>query len=400
MFKVLHLNTYSWGGAAKASIRLHESLLKNGVQSKILFLEQSDYNIPESYCFRAYLAGQKIFKKIYQKGKEKYIIYQQFQKLKSINGDPNHFKFSYSPYTVELHPLFLWADIIHLHWVSNFINPATFFQKVKQSIFWTFHDIQAISGGYHYESDVNQKLYKNLLIYNQAINNKSFANEKIHVICPSKWMLDNTKAKAVLKKAEFFHLPNGIDTAVFSPLNQQMSRKLLNLPTGKKIILFVAGDLFNPRKGFRYLLDAFSKLENGNHQLICVGNKYQNRLPKEVHYLGNIDDERLMRVVYAAADVTVIPSLEDNLPNTALESILCGTPLLANPVGGLVEIVNNQNGLLCNTQDVEDFSNKLKTVLKTEFDQVLIYQNAEKYYSGLRQVQQLIPLYEKSLTDA
>jgi len=73
--------------------------------------------------------------------------------------------------------------------------------------------------------------------------------------------------------------------------------------------------------------------------------------------------------------------------------------LLANRVGGLIEIVNDQNGLLCNTQDVEDFSNKLNTVLETEFDRILIYQNAKQHYSDLHQVQQLIPLYEKSLMD-
>ncbi|MEN0047263.1 MAG: glycosyltransferase [Bacteroidota bacterium] len=399
MLKVLHLNTYSWGGAAKASIRLHKALLKSGVQSKILFLEQDDYNIPKSVCFKDYLASQKLFKKLLQKVKKRYKVYQQSNRLKAIDGNPNLFKFSYSPYRVETHPLFQWADIIHLHWVSDFINPLTFLRELKQPLFWTFHDLQAISGGYHYKSSIDLEQYNSLLKQNQAINKLAFTDKKIYAICPSEWMLEEVRNRKVISRIELFHLLNGIDPTIFSPISKEVARDVLNLSMRKKIILFIAGNLFDQRKGLFYLLEAFSALKNKNSQLVVVGNKYEHELPEAVHYLGNIRDERLMRLVYAAADVTVVPSLADNLPNTALESILCGTPLLANRIGGLTEILNHKNGLLCDVQKINEFSKKLEAMLEKKFDPTSIHQDAKALYSDSIQVKRLLPLYKKSLTD-
>ncbi|MEM8523653.1 MAG: glycosyltransferase [Bacteroidota bacterium] len=397
MLKILHINTFSWGGAAKAGIRLHEALLRYGVSSKILFLEQNDYNIPESYDFKGHLSKQNITKKLRQKLKEKYVTHRQLQKLKSIGGDPNLFKFSQTPYRVLDHPLFQWADIVHLHWVSDLINPITFFQNIQQPVFWTFHDLQAVSGGYHYNCGIDKEQYSKLIARNQFINKKSIAKQRIHVICPSQWMLKSVENSELLENAQCFHLPYGVDTDIFSPLSQETARTILGLAVESKIALFAAGNLFDPRKGLIDLLAAFAQLKDENIQLAVVGNKYQKQLPENVHYLGNMKDERLMRVAYAAANITVLPSLADNLPNTALESLLCGTPILANRVGGLVEIVNEQNGSLCDTQNIDEFAQQLVAILNKGFNNHLILQAAVKKYGNASQIESIIPLYERVL---
>jgi glycosyltransferase involved in cell wall biosynthesis len=168
------------------------------------------------------------------------------------------------------------------------------------------------------------------------------------------------------------------------------------------VILFVADSITNNRKGFVFLKKAFEQLNNDNVILCAVGNKNSElESINNIVELGAIYDERLMSIVYSAADVFVIPSLMDNLPNTVLESIMCGTPVIGFPVGGIIDMIQHgENGLLTKEISATSLLESLKEFLKadsTVFNSKRIRENAVEKYNLKIQSEAYKKLYETIL---
>jgi glycosyltransferase involved in cell wall biosynthesis len=157
-----------------------------------------------------------------------------------------------------------------------------------------------------------------------------------------------------------------LDVAIFQPRNQHAAREVLGLPVTSKVILFVADQLDNNRKGSDFLLSALHMLDipdevclltvgKGNFQ---IGNKFPH------YHLGQINSDRILSIVYSAADIFVIPSRQDNLPNTALEALACGTPVIGFRAGGVSEVVRpGITGLLAERENVRDLRNCISKLL-------------------------------------
>jgi glycosyltransferase involved in cell wall biosynthesis len=243
----------------------------------------------------------------------------------------------------------------------------SFFEKVKKPIAWTLHDMNPFTGGCHYagscakfetdchvcpqlEGTINDEyayseLQKKLKAYSQLNKNK------IAIASPSIWLKDQSQKSKAFSGLSHYLVPYGIDSAIYKLKDKTAAKASLGLPADKKIILFVAYLVDNIRKGYSLLTEAI-QLVNKNEYAVCtVGAKTPDTMAFsdiEVHQLGYIDDENLLSTVYNAADMFVIPSLADNLPNTVLESLMCGTPVIAFPVGGIPDMVQHgENGLLC-----------------------------------------------------
>lgn len=400
---ILHINTFETGGAAKAVLRLHEGLMHHNANSNVLVLHA--YGDPKD-SVRSFLDSEKsLLQKI------KYSLFyrwDQFLKqrvLASKVADYEVFSFPDTIYDLSRHPLVQEADIIHLHWVGGFLDYRSFFKKVDKPIVWTLHDCNPFQGGFHYLRDYldHQSSFYKLDRQIRKCKKESLLHyDNLEVVNLSSWNYRISSGSGILGHFRHQIIPNGINLDVFKKIDKSAARRIFNLPQDKNIILFVADHIDNKRKGFAYLLEAIKGIDAEENLLVVVGN---GKLSAEIiptRFLNFIGDDRLLAAAYSAADVYVIPTLEDNLPNTVLEAMACETPVIGFDVGGLPDMVlPNKTGLLARPRDAQDLSQKIRYLLDDKEFRDLLGKNArsvaEKEYNIQIQTQKYIQLYEEVL---
>jgi glycosyltransferase involved in cell wall biosynthesis len=225
---------------------------------------------------------------------------------------------------------------------------------------------------------------------------------RLHIIAPSKWLKDLSQTSPLLKKFLHYHIPNGIDHDIFQPEEQTSARQKLNLPVGRKIFLFIADDLKTKRKGYNLLKTAFEKLASDDVVLCSVGRSGTGTIDNpNVIELGVVQTEKEMNLVYSAADLFIIPSLEDNLPNTVIEALLCGIPVAGFPIGGITDMITDGvNGYLASKVGIDELVLILRKYLngKHIFNKEKIRNNAILKYGIAVQVNAYKKLYVKVLS--
>lgn len=391
---VLHINTKDNGGAANACMRLHKGLLKNAISSKALVLMQNNANsIEESYPI--YTSKQKAL----LKGAQNKVFGNREYKIRRLPKEYEGFTFPHSSHAPELHSLVKWADVINLHWVANFLDYKRFFKKVKKPVVWTLHDMNPFSGGYHYIEKFPIDSYRRFIKKNEATKINATSRANLTIVCPSKWLLKESQESKVFNRFEHLNIPYGLNTNVFKPINKQFAREVFSLPADKKVLLFIAGSAVNKRKGYDYLLKALDKLDKQKHILAVVGNKSESlNTHDNVITFGKINDERLMAMAYSAADLFIIPSIEDNLPNTVMESICCGTPVVGFKIGGIPDMIKEgENGLLCEEISSDALAESIQSAMKMEFDKNWIRDDALLRFDESVQAKRYTELYKKLL---
>ncbi|WP_417854999.1 glycosyltransferase [Xanthomarina gelatinilytica] len=423
--KVLIVNTYDRGGAANACLRLHEGLLQEAIDSKVL-LRRKEKLILKTFEFQKTQSSKSKLQILKEKGllflrvmgilnKPKQSEEQQF--LRHREPGLELFSFPNTNLDITSSPLYQEADIINLHWVANFLDYESFFSKNSKPVVWTLHDMNPFTGGEHYQetflgmnasgnpnkrriSESEKRIFKkNLSVKVKAIQ----STPNISVVAPSEWLCMEAQNSKVFNSKPVYCIPYGINSEIFKPRDRNFSRAILNIPKDKKVILFVADSITNHRKGYAYLKQALNFLQDDDVVLCAVGSKKTAlESAKNIIELGAIYDERLMSMVYSAADVFVIPSLMDNLPNTVLESLMCGTPVIGFPVGGITDMVQDgDNGLLTKTITSTALLDSIQMFLESmdTFNRERIRENALKKYDLKVQADAYIKLFKTILKE-
>ncbi len=425
--KILIVNTYDKGGAANSCKRLHLGLLLEGITSNVL-LKFNQSNWTNSFSFKQPTKNISILDRVKNKGKRilkglrlyKKQVISENKELVFLKNRPKGlewYSLPYSKFDVTTSELYKEADIINLHWVANFVDYKSFFEKNIKPVVWTLHDMNPFSGGEHYaeefldidefgfpikrekSKDEMQFDNENIAIKLQALSNV----DNLTIVTPSEWLAEEARKSEVFKNRLVFCIPYGLDSNVFSPRGKNYSRDLLNIQKDKQVILFVADSIDKNRKGFIFLKKAFEQLANPNLVLCAIGEKNNNlEVIGNVLELGSIYDEKLMSVAYSAADVFVIPSLMDNLPNTVLESLMCGTPVIGFPVGGIPDMIQDGvNGFITKDISVDSLVETINKFLNNPscFNKNEIRGNAIKKYDQKVQSEKYIDLYTKILNE-
>src|SRR5205085_2749672 len=166
---------------------------------------------------------------------------------------------------------------------------------------------------------------------------------RLHIVAPSRWMLELVNTSPLLSKFSATLIPNGIDVEEFAPRDRRFAQEVLRLPEAAQVVMFVSDDLTNLRKGSSFLSEALAGMaQNRNLFLVSVG---RGKPPETGSipclHMGFVENNRCLSMIYSAADLFVIPSLQDNLPNTVLESMACGTPVVGFDVGGIQDLVQS-----------------------------------------------------------
>lgn len=380
MIKVVHINTYDGnGGAGKACLRLHHALNDHtSVDSKVLvFYAFGKHAMVYNYAAKWWRKLRSVFQ----------IFYERWMVKSSVKA--SHIPFSLQSMGVPLHRMQLLkeADIIHLHWINHgFLNPKYLqkLQKLNKPIVWTFHDSNAFTGGCHVRYDCFNFTHhcgQCPVLKHPAKNDSTkrladakqiaYENLPFEVITPSYWMQKSVKMSSLLSTRKTYVIPNAINEKVFKAYVKTDIK--LHLGISEDTFVILAGSAPSSKdahKGAPYLIEAlemWSQKGTFSHKkviLVFFGNAAKSALPQlpfPTQSLGMIHDEKILAQWYAAADVFVTPSIEDNLPNTVMESLACGTPVLAFETGGIPDMVTHKiNGYLAQYKDVSDLAQGLQ----------------------------------------
>ena len=420
------LNTYDLhGGAARAAWRLHAGLLEMGQHSRMLVLHQSSED-PDVQIVTPDRSEEAIISLTDWNRAAHVTIVQHRTTLSET-----YFTAPVPSYDMSLHPSVRASDVVHLHWVSGMLSPEGIhaLQSLNKPIVWTLHDQRAFTGGCHYsagcvgyqsECDACPQLNSSVShlprrILQGAVN--QIDPRKITVVCPSKWLADCAKQSAVFRGSRIEVIPYGLETELYIPRAQASARRSLGIPTDGFCFLFGAHSATERRKGTHVLLEATriarldpafqAALDNKRVFFLTYGCDSEKRdyqgIP--IFPLGYIDDAAKMAMAYSASDVYVCPTLEDNLPNTVLESLSCGRPVIGSNVGGVPDMVRDGiNGRLFPVGDSHALAKILTEVIRMP-DELVVWgvaarKGIEAEHRLNLQAARYLQLYEELLRDA
>jgi len=365
--KVVHITTWLHGGAGIAALRLHLELLNQGIDSHIISLANT--TAPQVRNHHPVLVRQtKLHEKIFNKfGIRLNSAYRNAHRLKQLKGEYEIVTFPDTDYRIENIEFIKNADVIHLHWIANFINYKTFFSKLKhKKIVWTLHDLNPIQGIFHYKNDefnnpsfggLNKLAYKQKMEAIQKIKNLTY-------VCLNNWMLDQLSSMINTSNCKAEVIPNIINEKDYfvDSKSAKNSRSSLNF-------LLIADNINNHRKGFDLALAALSKLRHKDKVAIFIVGRGEIPVSKEikVNTIGAIYETEKLREIYNKCEYLILPSREDNLPNTMVEALLCGTGVISFKVGGMADyILNNINGFAIEPYDVNQMAEQIDYIIENK----------------------------------
>jgi hypothetical protein len=238
-----------------------------------------------------------------------------------------------------------------------------------------------------------------------------FEDSQITIVSPSQWLADCTRESTIFRKHRVETIPNSLETDVFSPLDKKAARNKLGLHEEGLILLFGSENGNEKRKGFKELLSAmqvcmeserFARMVRDQKiSVMCFGHPAKELELSGLHVipLGFLETDDNIRNAYCAADIFILPSLEDNLPNTMLESMSCGIPVVAFNTGGMPDvIINEHTGLIVPSGDVRALGNAIVSLTfdrqKREFMSRNCRTAAIEKYSLETQARRYLQLYD------
>ena len=373
--RVLIVNTSErTGGAAVAASRLMKALNNNGVKAKMLVRDkESDsltvVGLPKSPMLHWHFLWERlvIFCRLHFSRKHLFEI-----DIANTGSDITKLR------------EFQEADVIHLHWINQGMLSLNGICKILRSgkpVVWTMHDIWPATGichltlGCHYfvnrcanckylpggggSNDLASRIWQK--------KQQMQVDENIYYVACSRWLESEAKTSALLKGQKITSIPNPIDTHIYKKGSKEEARQRLGLPLDKKLILFASQRVTNENKGMSYLIEACRQLSDQCEVVILGGHAEEvvEQLPMKAYPLGYVNEEQRIVDVYNAADVFVLPSLSENLPNTIMEAMACGVPCVAFKVGGIPEEIDHlKNGYVAAYRDAEDLAKGIAWVLK------------------------------------
>jgi glycosyltransferase involved in cell wall biosynthesis len=275
------------------------------------------------------------------------------------------------------------AVVVHLHWVQGEMLSIADIGRIRKPVVWTLHDMWAFCGAEHYSTDHrwrdgyrsdNRPAHEGGFDLNRNTWHRKHKHwrQPMQIVCPSQWLADSVRASALMGAWPVAVVPNPIDTDRWQPMDQRLARQLLGLPQDCPLLLWGAmGGGNDPRKGIDLLLAALTQLRSEltlhDLQLVVFGQHSPQSPPQlgfPVHYTGHFYDDLSLRALYSAADAMVIPSRQDNFPNTGLEAHACGTPVVAFNIGGMPDIVADRvTGALAEPFEPESLSGAIRWIL-------------------------------------
>jgi len=361
------------GGASRCAFRLHKGLLEVDVDSYMLVWDKKshEHNV---------LGPSRKHKAInYLQGLTERSITELYRDKKPYaNFSPGILSHRSLRRIDEIQP-----DIINLHWINGAAISIDVISKIKQPIVWSMHDMWAFTGGCHYDYNCN-KFIRNCgqcpvlgsqsqadlsrYVYRKKLNvfNKK---KELYLVSSSNWLCEQAQKSSLLSHRPIEVIPTGLDLKKFKPIDKSIARNILNLPQNQHILLF--GSLHGTadvRKGFDYIPQMLQHVQSPYLNLALLGNfkseDIADRISIPVYNKGVMHDEEALALLYSAADLVLLPSIQENLANICLEALACGTPVVAFDIGGNRDMIRHrENGYLVTPFDTREFAKGIDWIL-------------------------------------
>lgn len=405
--KVTHISTFdNLGGTNRAAFRLHTGLLAAGQNSRMVVGWKTECS--------SEISGVAPHGSIFKRA-----IVRSFMELDQWTG----MQYLYRPWSRSIlnHPFTQSADIINLHCTHGGYFAQTLLPKLGRiaPLVWRMGDMWPITGhcGFSFEcerwktgcgrcphlsADPALRIDTTRLLW--KIKRSLYRKTPLTCVTPSKWLAALVRESPLLGECDVHCIPNGLDMDKFKPLPTLAARRDLGLPENAKIVLVAAYALGDHRKGGAFLVQALNEMADEESSDICLltigkgAAELSDSGPYQRVDLGFVKDDAVLAQIYSAADVLVVPSLADNLPSTVLESMACGTPVVAFKVGGIPEMVRHmETGYLAAAQNPTDLARGIKLLLGDPHllanMGVECRKTAEQEYSVRLQVNRYLDLY-------
>lgn len=363
--KIVHLVTFNQGGAYRAAERISKALS--------IHMESSVITCADVQMGRMAKIMQKIRHKLYTivPFKVRTLDYYYNTDIESI--------------AILKMQQIKSADIIHLHWVADGMLSLKDLKCVAQTgkpIVWTLHDMHPFTGGCHYNDNcekykdkcgackqINSVRERDFASWNQNRKIEALQNANMTVVGCSRWIAQCANESAVMKNMNCISIPNCIETDIYKPCDRNWARQRLNIAVGaKKVIAFGAmNSTSDKRKGFVYLKKALEMLDKDKYACLILGGGGERIDDMQTFTINYLNDDYSLALFYAAADVFVAPSIQENLANTVMESLSSGTPVVAFEIGGMPDmVVKEYNGYLARPFDVDDLAKGIEYCCQNE----------------------------------
>lgn len=402
--KILHLSTYDSSGAGLAAVRLHNQLLSKNIDSKVLCLYHRKKNKGVYQYEIPLLESIKVFVfRLTRKMNLELSKSSKFDKRisKIIGHDFVYYTFPFSNYDLAAHPFVKEAEIIHLHYVANFLDYESFFRQIKKPIIWTVHDEGLYYGIFHHRR-VLESYYKRLKAVEDTckkVKQKALAKvADLTIVSLSSKMLHLSKSQEISKDKKHVVIHNSVNTDIFYPTNKLEARKHFRIAAEKKVIFFVCDGINDPNKGIKTLLMAVEILKMDDIIVVAAGGDKLNFPTKvDIHFLGYINEEKNLALAYSMADLFVLPSFQEAFAQTPLEAMSCGIPVVMFPCSGSNDLITEENGIIAREFTAEALMDAIKTALQWKYDAKKIRQTILHKFTPEIIGNQYIDLYKNIL---
>ncbi len=405
------------GGAARGTYRLHRGLRAIGIESTMLVQEKhsDDWTVhgPNKYLKRL-IAQQRRFLdelplRLYP-GRSRAAFHSAWLPGGGIIPKIQH----------------LDPDVVHFRWICGGMLSIENIKRISKPIVWGLPDMWAFTGGCHYDAGCGKYRHQcgtcpvlgsgrknDLARKTWRRKQRVWPGLNLTVVTTTQWMADCARQSSLFANRRIKVIPLGLELDVFKPVGKRIARDILNLPQEKQIVLFGAlSSTSNPRKGFQFLDPALrilrNRLDSDNQNIMLVvfgaGEPPQSPLfPFPCRYLGKKSDNETLALIYSAADVMVVPSVQESFGQTVSESLACGTPVVTFDDTGPKDIVDHQkNGYLAQLCDPESLASGIAWVLADDNRHRELVrqarQKAEREYGLELQAQRYVALYEELVT--
>ena len=389
--KVLHISTSDSGGAGGCARRINAALFDEGVDSRMLvYRKKSKDDRVVRYSHLGYRI-ERLMKDLGFKTSDM----KDISALKAWR--PNVYTLPVSKHDLSRHPLVKEADIIHLHWINNFVDYPSFFKNVDKPIIWTLHDENLFHGVAHYDDPA---------IKNEAIEIKFrklkekclSVLDNLHIVFLSEYMKRQYVDEPVITSASKYIINNMVDCSVFAGIDKNVARERFNIPSDVKVISFVADNISDNRKGLTNLLEAIKKTGRDDIVVLAVGANRDGTDFDGVVQTGRLSGAGEMSAAYSAADLFVMPSLAEAFAQSPIEAMACGVPVVMTPISGSDELIKDYNGIRCADMSIEALSVAINEALSRNYDPKAIRVDVESRFSPYAIASRYIEVYNHALT--
>lgn len=363
------------GGAARAAYRLHQALQRHDVNSSML-VQRKDSD--DSMVFGPTTAFGKAMRYA-SAGIDALPKYRYRARSRTW------FSVGYGGRDLVSRVQAADPEVVHLHWINGGFISVKHLSKIDRPMVWSLHDMWAFTGGCHYTDDgcegyvercgncpvlgshrrrdLSRRIWERKRKFFERIPN-------LTVVGLSSWLRDEAARSSLFSGRRIINLPNPIDSQTYRPIDRSTARTHWNVPEDASVLAFGAPTATSdPRKGHDLLVKAVAELGRNDIHVIVFGASaaiasLHEELPFPVHYTGPLHDDESLVTLYNAADVTVVPSRQENLSNTVMESLACGTPVVGFSIGGNGDMIEHkQNGYLAEPYETDDLAEGIRWVL-------------------------------------